>query len=756
VDFSIDDIVNEILQKRQKKTVDTAAESANATTETKEEVATEDETAKAETRDENVEKEWKVEWRIEKETEKGEEKEPPELKETIAVTERPKEIREPSIEPVIKPVVKPKEEENKKFPATETAEKVEPEREVAAKESVENGSAEREESVRIPSLIIQPKEEEKNKFNPFYEEEEEENVDVPPFVDRPLKGEDELEALLGEAYVKFKNRVIEKIGREAYNRARRYAQQKRENIISVLASNRLLDPYEIYEIWKEIVYELEIPKIYLFPKSKFVDVKIVDGETKFYWNEREVFPNYALEIPVQKVKEGIVLALLPIDEYKALKTTAEIQQAKKQDIKVIDFETILRKALEMKASDIHIIPKESGFITFFRVNKELVEIKEFFMSKDEWKVFAQVLFNEVAKYTVGQFKTDDFRVVNEGRIDYPELGVTVRFEYIPDGYSLKYGEIVCRILKKKLIKASEPLKKRLLKLGYEEADAEVFERVASLEGGLAIFSGKTNSGKSTLIAEILASIPITRKVETIEDPIEYVHANPNIVQHQVYVPPEEKDKLGPVEYVKAFKRADSDVVLVGEWRNYEGLSEAMVEQAQAGQLIFTTLHIVSAFDVYEALHTAFKVPYEISAQLILFSFNQSLVPKLCPHCSDEVEIRFTEKELRFSKQLTAQDVDRLLSISVRGRKRNPEKAKKCPYCKGRGVIGLVPLYEYFVPDEEIRNRIIKEGAEFTPLKLKEYVINAGYIEKGLAKLKVDSYLKALEKGLVEKEVLFKI
>jgi len=590
------------------------------------------------------------------------------------------------------------------------------------------------------------------KSSPF--EKEKKTVYKPPYRNEICQPEKLREIINNQLFLDFRKTILNLIGEKNYYAVKKYKEESGLDL-EVALVDRVTEftPIHLFSLFKELADKYQIPRVIFVSKADEVEVRYVDGKVKFYLEGEEVIPIYSLfTLPQEVIKGEKTAVLLPVDQWKILQTEAEVRQ-ETSGKDVVSFKDILKKALQMKASDIHIVPKERGFFTFFRINKQLVEIPEFFMSKDTWKSFARILFNEVAKHTVGNFRTDDFRVVNEGRIEYPDLRVSVRFEYIPDGHSLSYGEIICRVLKKEGISGRESLKERLLPLGYDEKDVEVFERLTLLEGGLIVISGKTNSGKSTLTANILASIPKYKKVGTIEDPIEYVQDNPNVVQHQVYLPPEEKDQLSPLEYVKAFKRADYDVVLVGEWRNYPGLTEAMVEQAQAGQLIFTTLHITSAYEIYEALHNIFRVPYEISAGLILFSFNQSLVPKLCPHCSESVEISFTEEELLMSRQLTKSDRERLTSLApFEGRKRG----KGCEKCNGTGVKGLVPIYEFLVPNEEIRNRIIREKAEFTPLMLKEYVEEKGLKEKGLAKFKVDTYLKALKEGLIEKEVIFTI
>jgi type II secretory ATPase GspE/PulE/Tfp pilus assembly ATPase PilB-like protein len=577
--------------------------------------------------------------------------------------------------------------------------------------------------------------------------------EFPPFFDGIVE---DTERIVGEFYARFKQKIKSYIGDKEFARVQSYRADKNVDLVEALIELKYMESGEVLQVQKEIVEEIQMPKVAFVYSNQCINVEFVEDRCRFYLNGVECVPSYYIPNCYKKdvVKDKFV-AILPYDQYKILISKASIlEQTKGKGETSITFEDILKDAILQGASDIHIVPKEGVFYTYFRINKQFVRQKQFSMSPDEWKVFAQILFTKVAEKTVGNFKVDEFRAVNEGRLDYPDLNCSVRFEYIPDGHSLQYGEIICRILKRTVISGNVPLEEQLGEY-YDKKDVQTFKSLAKMEGGLAVISGKTNSGKSTFLAKLISTIPENKKVGTIEDPIEYIHSNPNVVQHQLYLPPNEEERLGYLEYVKAFKRADYDVVLVGEWRNFKGLTEAMVEQAQAGQLIFTTLHITSAFEIYEALKNIFNVPYEISAGLILFSFNQSLVPMLCPECSIETEISFAEEEVALIRSLTREEKEELANIRpFMGRKRgnNP----KCHYCGGTGIAGMIPLYEFFIPDEEIKNRVIKDKSLFTPLMLKQYVIQNKFPEKGLARLKTEKMIEYMKAGLIEKDIMYVI
>jgi len=577
-------------------------------------------------------------------------------------------------------------------------------------------------------------------------EEGESSIEVPPFFDGTVKAEAER-----KVFELFNEKVKEVIDKSVVEKI---VLSEGVSFYEAIVKGDFLSETSLYKLVKQVLWELRVPRVAFSLFASAIEVK---GNRYFALigdREVEVVPTFSPIEAVETSKRGKVALVLPISQVKILKTLTALSFKKKVE-KHPKIEEILQKALAMGTSDVHIIPKERGFHTFFRIKKQLVEVREFFMTKEQWKIFSDELRIRIANYTIGNFSVDDYKSVQEGRAEFPELNVSIRYEYIPDGHSLKYGEIVIRILKKESVSGKVPLSERLKKFGYDEKTINLFKTVLELEGGLVIVSGKTNSGKSTLVSNLLVSIPSERKVATAEDPIEYSYSPANVVQHQLYLPPE-GEKLDYEAYVKAFKRADTDVIFIGEWRKQEGLTSAMVEQAQAGQLIFTTLHITSAFEVYKALWDIFEVPYSVSSSLILFSFNQSLFPKLCPHCSKEVEVSFSEQEVALLRQLTESEKERLLSFRGVVKQRDREKAKNCPYCGGTGYSGLVPVYEYFIPDETIRNKLVSLKDEFTPLKIKEHLIESGAKEKGLAVFKIDRALSLLKEGILDKSFILRI
>ena len=117
---------------------------------------------------------------------------------------------------------------------------------------------------------------------------------------------------------------------------------------------------------------------------------------------------------------------------------------------------------------------------------------------------------------------------------------------------------------------------------------KAMERIASLARGLVLVTGTTSSGKSTTLAALIDQINTTRQshIVTLEDPIEYLHADKKCRVSQREVTIDTKDfKTG----LRAIMREDPNVILIGEMRDAETF-HACLEAAETGHLVFSTLH----------------------------------------------------------------------------------------------------------------------------------------------------------------------
>lgn len=400
---------------------------------------------------------------------------------------------------------------------------------------------------------------------------------------------------------------------------------------------------------------------------------------------------------------------------------------------------LVSDACNQGASDIHIIPKPTDYYIAFRIHGAWILQKKYTLDLERGRRLLYAFKNLATETTMGGFHADDKRDIKDGRIELAETcgGIDLRVVILPTG-SWVDEELVARIIRKTTLE-----KKALTELGFFVEDAHIIERAFRKRGGLFLTSGKTNSGKTTFNAQLLIR-DVERKWETIEDPIEYVIPNPNICQHQTYMP---KDgiKVGFAELVKGFKRGDPDGIMIGEIRKDEALIGAVVEAAHAGQLVLSTVHISSCFQVFRAMEEAFGVDYFTSASMILYSQNQTLVRALCDKCRVEDKDRINYKALNNIKD----DLDYIVKDALEDFLANPVKTfihnpTGCPECGGTGYKGRTPIYEYVYPDVRFRKWLLDEKPDRYAIEERAC---SGNRKAGVNKLQI--FIKKLKAGIVD-------
>ncbi len=529
-----------------------------------------------------------------------------------------------------------------------------------------------------------------------------------------------------EIYKRFLEKVEERIGKKNLETALELLRGGYPHIIYVLGPDVLgyLSYSDSFEIIKDVVEELRRKG---YPVDRFV-VKTGTAD--------DLTPD-SIPVCFPLGSTGKTEVVLKFDEYQKISTKGE----EKSELP-FTFKDIVREALKKGASDIHIVPKGQSFHTYFRIRGQLVKEERFIISDRNWDDFIRQLMYDTSQSTKGKFSMDDRRKVQEGRVEYPDLRVDVRLVFIPDGVSFRKFFVEGRVLPKRTADIKTPLKEKLRNLGIYEDHIGVFEKILKKLGGVCVVSGKTNSGKSTLVNTVLSSLT-DKRIITVEDPVEIEIPLPNVSQHQLYEPKDEDVKLGYTEYVLGIKRADPDIVFIQEWRDEEELTRAIESLSYSGQLIFTTLHINSAYEIYHALEDMFGLPREKTVYRILLSWNQILAPVPCSSCGENHIYSFRD-DLPFLN--LSDDEKKILEIEEEVEVR--KKGKGCDKCDGLGYEGLTPVYEYFVPDDGLRD-LVRKGA--SPSELKKYAK-----ENGLGITKFEVFMRKLKEKLVEPEIIFKI
>jgi twitching motility protein PilT len=160
---------------------------------------------------------------------------------------------------------------------------------------------------------------------------------------------------------------------------------------------------------------------------------------------------------------------------------------------------------------------------------------------------------------------------------------------------------------------------------------EQIRRLATMESGLVLVTGPTGSGKSTTLAAIINLINETRNLHviTIEDPIEFVHANKKCLIHQREIG---SHATSFAEALKSAGREDPDLILVGEMRDLETISMAL-NAAEKGTVVFGTLHTNNAAKTVDRIISVFPASEQegirnVLGETVRAIVAQQLIPKI--------------------------------------------------------------------------------------------------------------------------------
>ena len=273
--------------------------------------------------------------------------------------------------------------------------------------------------------------------------------------------------------------------------------------------------------------------------------------------------------------------------------------------------TIIAGAVKASASDIHLEPFEDEIKVRYRIDGVLQETHA-----PPKNLFPAVISR--VKLMAGMDITER-RVPQDGRIRLKlnERDLDLRVAVAP---SLHGEGAVLRILNRESIMLS------LHQLGLSAENQEVFLKLITKPHGMILVTGPTGSGKTTsLYAALQLLNEPTRKIITIEDPIEYQLKGVN----QMQVNP--KLDFTFAQGLRAIVRHDPDVILVGEIRDHE-TAQMAVQAALTGHMVFATLHTNDAPTAFTRL-IDMGIEEFLVASTVCGVLAQRLVRRVCPKCT---------------------------------------------------------------------------------------------------------------------------
>lgn len=335
---------------------------------------------------------------------------------------------------------------------------------------------------------------------------------------------------------------------------------------------------------------------------------------------------------------------------------------------------LLERAIELRATDIHIEPFQSGLVVRMRVDGLLRTVQT------PARALPQAIISRV-KILAG-LNIAERRLPQDGaaRQNIGGVEVDIRVATMPT----QHGEAaVMRLL---------PKDRGLLdigKLGMAKGDEAKITRLLRLPHGMIIITGPTGSGKTTTLATMLSILNDTsRKILTIEDPVEYeIHG---VNQSQV------KPAIGLTfaTAMRSFLRHDPDVIMVGEVRDAE-TAHISIHAALTGHLVLTTLHTETAASAIPRL-LDLGVEGFLLASTLRGVMTQRLVRILCDRCKRPRRLEAADFAADPRYSALGFKVGELLNEPV-----------GCDRCGGSGYRGRNGVFEIIELNDEIRALIGK-------------------------------------------------
>jgi len=337
---------------------------------------------------------------------------------------------------------------------------------------------------------------------------------------------------------------------------------------------------------------------------------------------------------------------------------------------------IMRKAIQLGASDIHIEPGVPEGTVRFRLDGLL---------SDQLKVPVALHPALVSRLKIiGRLDIAERRLPQDGSVRVTEEGneADLRISIIP----LQHGEkAVIRVLD------TSNRSLELEGIGLAPDDLKKVKGLIERHRGMVVVTGPTGSGKTTTLYGILSRIKSpTTNIVTVEDPVEYHY--PGLSQMQVNA----DIGLTFAAGLRSILRQDPDIILVGEIRDAE-TAEIACRAALTGHLVFTTLHTNDAPSTITRL-LDIGVPSYLVSSVLIGIISQRLIRTVCGNCKRPV-------------QPDASGVVGLGLSAVSLAGGTYMAGKGCVKCQGTGYKGRTGVFETLVMNQRIRDLILRQSTE---------------------------------------------
>lgn len=381
---------------------------------------------------------------------------------------------------------------------------------------------------------------------------------------------------------------------------------------------------------------------------------------------------------------------------------------------------LLEQGIQLRASDIHIEPREGDTRIRYRIDGIL----------QERLLLPHRLHDAVVSRIkiLADLKIDEKRIPQDGRFHfaYQAQEIDLRVSTLPTVHGEK---IVMRLLQKT---GGIP---ELSSLGLEGLALKNLEKNIVRPHGIILVTGPTGSGKTTTLYSVLNRLNKTSvNIMTLEDPVEYEITGIN----QVQVNP--AAGLTFANGLRAFLRQDPNIILVGEIRDIE-TTDLSIQAALTGHLVFSTLHTNNASGAVPRLLDMGAEPFLVASALNAV-VGQRIVRKICTNCS--VPFDPDPSVITAIRTVLGNCIHPEEKIQLR-KGTGRVGVGLCEVCSGSGYFGRIGIFEVFSVSDVISKLILTRSS------MRD--IEKQAIQEGMITLKQDGYLKAIHGITSVEEVL---
>lgn len=381
-------------------------------------------------------------------------------------------------------------------------------------------------------------------------------------------------------------------------------------------------------------------------------------------------------------------------------------------------QSLIKRAVREKASDIHIEPYEEEMIIRFRIDGILrkvitlpIEIHPAVISRI--KILSDLKIDETRLPQDGRFQT----VIDGAEVDF-------RISTLP---TVNGEKLVARILDKSAGILT------LDQLGLRGSAFQTFDENIHKAHGMILVTGPTGSGKSTTLYAAIDKIKnVGINIVTLEDPVEYRIATIN--QSQVH----SQIGFSFANGLRSIVRQDPDVIMIGEIRDYE-TADMAVHAALTGHIVLSTLHTNDAAGAIPRLMDMKIEPFLVNSSINCV-VAQRLCRKICEACKEPLKVESGEADIA-QKELN----------TLPPKEKKPGSfqffhGKGCDNCNNTGYKGRIGIFEVFALSDDLKEMVAK-SASGTELGKKA-------IQNGMVTMKQDGILKSIE-GLTTLEEVWR-